>query len=119
MSDPLRTQCTDARIEKIYNAFELMRLLDREVPGQVVSCFLYVASHDGCHASAMADALNLSAASSSRNTDVLSTGRPQTEADALNLITKEVDPFNRRHRILTLTTRGKQLAQQMKTMIYG
>ena len=117
--DPLRTQCTDGRLELIHNAFELIRLLDREMPGQVVSCFLYVASHDGCHANAMAEALGLTAASSSRNTDILSTGRPGRVAEGLNLITKTRDEANRRLQILTLTPRGKQLAQQMKSIIYG
>ncbi len=106
-------------MEQLHNAFELIRLLDREMPGQVVACFLYVASHDGCHANAMAEALGITAASSSRTTDILSTGRPGREADGLNLITKERDDLNRRLQILTLTSRGKQLAQSMKTMIYG
>ncbi len=119
VADPLRTQATDARIEKVHGAFELIRLLDREMPGQVVSCFLYVASHNGCHKQAMEQELGLSTASSSRNTDILSTGRLGREAEGLDLITKEVDQSNRRRQVLKLTPRGKALAQQMKTIIYG
>ena len=117
--DPLRNQPTDARLEKVQAAFELIRLLDREMPGQVVSCFLYVASHNGCHKQAMEQELGLTTASSSRNTDILSKGRPGRGAEGLDLITKEVDPTNRRRQTLTLTPRGKSLAQQMKTIIYG
>jgi len=106
-------------MDQIRSAFEQIRLLDREMPGQVLCCFLYVASHDMCHSNAMAEALGLTAASSSRNTDILSTGRPGREAEGLDLITKTRDETNRRLQILTLTPRGKQLAQSMKTMIYG
>ena len=93
--------------------------MDREMPGQVVACFLYVASHDDCHGNAMAMELGLSPASASRVTDILSCGRPGRESEGLDLITKETDPTNRRRQVLTLTPRGKQLAQSMKTMIYG
>ena len=117
--DPLRTQCTDGRVEQIYNAFELIRLLDREMPGQVVSCFLYVASHDGCHKQAMEQELGLTTSSSSRNTDILANGRPGRAAEGLHLLTKEDDPTDRRKSVLTLTPRGKALAQQMKSIIYG
>lgn len=119
MADPFRSQVTSAQLEKVLEAFELLRLLDREMPGQVVCCFLYVASHDGCHKQAMEDALGLTAASSSRNTDILSKGRPGRSAEGLDLITKEVDPSNRRRQVLTLTPRGKALAQHMKATIYG
>ena len=106
-------------MDQIRSAFEQIRLLDREMPGQVVSCFLYVASHDGCHKQAMEQELGLTTASSSRNTDILSKGRLGREAEGLDLITKEVDPANRRRQTLKLTPRGKSLAQQMKTIIYG
>jgi len=119
MVDPLRNQCTDARLEQIHNAFELIRILDREMPGQVVSCFLYVASHDMCHSNAMANDLGLTPASASRVTDILSCGRPGRNAEGLDLIAKETDPANRRRQILTITPTGKTLAKQIKTMIYG
>lgn len=106
-------------MDQIRNAFEQIRLLDREMPGQVLCCFLYVASHNMCHANAMAEALGLSTASASRNTDLLAKGRPGRESQGLDLITKERDDANRRLQVLTLTPRGKQLAQSMKTMIYG
>jgi len=67
----------------------------------------------------MEQELGLTAASSSRNTDILSKGRPGRAAEGLDLITKEVDPSNRRRQILTLTPRGRSLANQMKSTIYG
>ena len=67
----------------------------------------------------MEQELGLTTASSSRNTDILSKGRLGRGAKGLDLITKEVDPSNRRRQTLKLTPRGRALAQQMKTIIYG
>ncbi|MEC7112725.1 MAG: MarR family transcriptional regulator [Candidatus Thermoplasmatota archaeon] len=116
MADPLANQCTDARLDKVHHAFELLRLLDREIPGQLVSTFLYLASHDGCHKQALEQELNFTTASSSRNTDWLSDGRMGVKHKGLGLITKERD--GRRQR-LRLTSKGKTLARQMKSIIYG
>ena len=116
MPDPLAIQCTDARLDKVHQAFDMLRLLDREIPGQLVSTFLYIASHDGCHKQALEQELDLTTASSSRNTDWLSDGRMGIKHPGLGLITKEVD--GRRQR-LRLTSKGKQLAKQMKSIIYG
>ena len=116
MPDPLAIQCTDARLDKVHQAFDMLRLLDREIPGQLVSTFLYIASHDGCHKQALEQELNMTTASSSRNTDWLSDGRMGVKHKGLGLITKEQD--GRRQR-LRLTPKGKQLAKQMKSIIYG
>lgn len=90
------------------------------MPGQVVSTFLYVASHDGCHKQALEEELGLTAASASRNTDILSDkGRVGRNAAGLGLITKEEDPSNGRRQVLRLTAEGKRLAQTMKLLIYG
>ena len=116
MPDPLAIQCTDARLDKVHQAFDMLRLLDREIPGQLVSTFLYIASHDGCHKQALEQELDMTTASSSRNTDWLSDGRMGIKHQGLGLITKEQD--GRRQR-LRLTSKGKQLAKQMKSIIYG
>ena len=116
MADPLATQCTDPRLEKVHQAFDLLLLMQKEIPGQLVSTFLYIASHDGCHKQALEQELDMTTASSSRNTDWLSDGRMGVRHPGLGLITKEVD--GRRQR-LRLTSRGKNLARQMKSIIYG
>jgi DNA-binding MarR family transcriptional regulator len=116
MSDPLATQCTDARIAKVHQAFDALLLLQREIPGQLVSTFLYIASHDGCHKQALEQELNMTTASSSRNTDWLSDGRMGIKHPGLGLITKERD--GRRQR-LRLTPKGKDLIRHMKSIIYG
>jgi len=93
-------------------------LLDKEMPAQVVATFLYVASHDECHKLAMEMALDFSTASGSRNTDWLSQYH-RLNKPGLDLITKEVDPMNRRRQILRLTPKGKQLVQQIEEILYG
>ena len=87
--------------------------------GQVVSCFLYVASHNNCHKQALEQALQLSTASSSRSTDILSKGRRGRNKPGLGLITKVEDVDDSRRQTLQLTADGKLLAQQFKDIIYG
>lgn len=111
--DPIQKKVTDSRLATLAKAFDNLRLLDREVPGQVVSAFLYIASHDGCHQQAVLEELGLETASSSRVTDWLSDyhrlGKP-----GMGLITKTTDPTNRRRKILRLTPKGEELAQVFK-----
>jgi len=116
--NPIRTQVTDARMEKIHLAFELLRLRDREMPGQTACTFFYVASHEGCHKQALEQELSMTTASASRNTDLLSKGRTGRGSQGLGLITKEVDPSNRRRQTLKLTTLGQDLARMIKQTIY-
>jgi DNA-binding MarR family transcriptional regulator len=116
--DPLRKQLTDPQLEPLLDVINLIRLLDREMPAQVVATFLYVATHDNCHKQALEEALDFTAASGSRNTDWLSSkhrlGKP-----GLNLITKQSDPTNRRRQTLSLTPKGRMLAKQLKETLYG
>lgn len=115
--DPLKRQVTSRTTTKILGAFELLRLMDREIPGQLVSAFLYIASHNPCHKQAMEEDLGFKTSSGSRTTDWLSDyhrlGKP-----GLGLIKKAPDPFNRRRTILTLTPKGEALIRQMKEAIY-
>lgn len=114
--DPLRKTITCTTLARLADAFDQLRMLDREMPGQVVSAFLYVSSHDGCHKHAMELALELKSASGSRVTDWLSDyhrlGKP-----GLGLITKKVDPTCRRRQILQLTSKGKELAQVFRDAV--
>ena len=116
--DPLKRTLTDRSMAQVLKAFELLRLMDREIPGQLVSAFLYIASHNPCHKQAMEEDLDLSVSSASRLTDWLSEyhrlGKP-----GLGLVTKTKDPTNFRRIIVTLTPKGESLARQMKEHLYG
>ena len=113
-ADPLKRQLTDPALAQFMNAFELLRQMDREIPGQLVSAFLYVASHNPCHKQAIEEDLNLKSASGSRLTDWLSDyhrlGKP-----GLGLVRKYQDPSNHRRVFVQLTPKGEALAQQMKS----
>lgn len=116
--DPLRRTRTNPTIERLLKAINLLRLLDREMPAQVIASFLYVASHDNCHKQAMEEELSMTVASGSRNTDWLSKYH-RLNKPGLNLITKEADPTDRRRQILKLTPKGHELVNQLQEILYG
>ena len=115
--DPLRRTRTTPQIERLLKAMNLLRVLDREMPAQVIATFLYVASHDNCHKLAMEEDLTFSTASGSRNTDWLSKYH-RLNKPGLDLISKEVDPTNRRRQILKLTPKGHELVKQLQEILY-
>lgn len=116
--DPLRRTRTNPKIERLLKAINLLRLLDREMPAQVIASFLYVASHDNCHKQAMEEELSMTVASGSRNTDWLSKYH-RLNKPGLDLITKEADPTDRRRQLLKLTPNGKELVNQLQEILYG
>lgn len=89
------------------------------MPGQVACSFFYIASHDGCHKQALEQELNMTTASGSRNTDLLSKGRPGRDAEGLELIKKDKDQDDGRRQTLSLTELGKDLAFSIKETIYS
>lgn len=115
--DPYRRQVTNPNALKLQRVIELFRLVEQEMPAQVIATFLYVAAHKGCHKTALEEDLGLTPASGSRNTDRLwkyhRLGKP-----GLDLITKEADPTNRRRTILKLTPKGELLVKQIEEILY-
>jgi DNA-binding MarR family transcriptional regulator len=91
--------------------------MDREIPGQLVSAFLYIASHNPCHKQALEQDLGFAVASSSRTTDWLS-DHHRLGKKGLGLIKKYPDPLNRRRVVLALSPKGEALIRQMKELIY-
>lgn len=116
--DPLRRTLTNPDMERMLQVMDLFRMLDKEVPAQVIACFLYIASHDNCHKSALEQDLELSTASGSRNTDWLSEHH-RLRKPGMNLITKEVDPSNRKRIQLKLTPKGRDLVKRIEAILYG
>lgn len=107
-----------ADVLRLLDVIETLRVLDVEMPAQVISCFLFIASRpDGCTTAEMQEELGLTAASMSRNTTWL-TGQHRSNPDrGLNLITKEVYESNKRLRYLRLTPQGHQLANKISNML--
>ena len=122
--DKLKREITDPVFEKFLRCDEVLRLACTDQDGNLLinpiakSIFFYVASHAPCHKKAVEMDIGISTASSSRNTDLLSSeyGKGQ---QGLNLIRKEVDPTNNRRQILFLTKKGERLAKTMKNIIYA
>ena len=113
---PIRQEMTDRAMWGICRIHELFREKDCEVPGQLVSVFCFVASHNPCHMQAIEQGLGLSSNSVSRNTDWLSDyhrlGKP-----GMGLIAKEKDPLNYRRRICRLTPKGEDLVRRIKEIL--
>jgi DNA-binding MarR family transcriptional regulator len=111
--DPLRRQLTDPSLLGLSKIIDLFRLMDREVPAQVIMTFLYIAAHDNCHKQALEEDLNMTTASGSRNTDWLS-DHHRLNKPGLGLIIKSQDPVNRRRIVLKLSQKGRLLINAIK-----
>ena len=103
---------------KLAQAVELFRKIDKEIPAQVIACFLYVASHNDCNKIDMEKALKFSSASGSRNTDWLSEFHRLNKA-GLGLIVKYRDRTNRRRQVLQLSSKGRDLVNELRKTLYG
>ena len=105
---------------RMLGIIETLRVLDVEMPAQVISCFLFVATRDdGCTTAELQDELGLTAASASRCTTWLTGQHRSNPKRGLNLITKEVYQPNKRLRFLRLTQQGRNLAKQLSTQLNG
>lgn len=106
-------------LTRLLAATEKLRMLDIEMPMQVASCFLFVALHEGCNQVDLVADLDMSEASVSRCTSWLSGFHRSNPNRGLNLLSKSIDPTNRRKRILVLTPMGKKLAKELFHTLNG
>ena len=118
--DPARGLVTDDDALSVFKAIEIVRdlAIDGNMPLQALQCFLYVCSHDKCHKSRMEQDMGLSTASGSRNTDYLC-AQNRFKVAGLNLITKEVDPLNKRRIVLRLTPLGIRVKNDLMNELNG
>lgn len=127
--NPLQRRVTDSSIDRLTDAIELIRNVDpthgsNEISISVLSTLLYVGSRNECHKQALEEDLQMTRASTSRNTDMLSKHHRLLIASGkrkpgLGLIKKEVDVSDRRRSTLTLTKKGEKLFTQIKHILYG
>jgi len=120
LMDPARGLVTDDDALSVFKAIEIVRdlAIDGNMPLQALQCFLYVCSHDKCHKSRMEQDMGLSTASGSRNTDYLC-AQNRFKVAGLNLITKEVDPLNKRRIVLRLTPLGIRVKNDLMNELNG
>ena len=120
MNDPFRPT-TDLEMKKLLKAIELFRSYDTEIPAQVNSVFLYIASHDDCSKVQLQDkevGLNMPSASASRNTDWLS-HKHRLGKDGLNWIIKYRAPTDMRKQVMKLAPKGVLIVKQLRDILYG
>ena len=106
--DPLKRLRTNDQAYRLMLMNEKFRELDREVPGQVVAMFLYIAAHNPCHKMAIEEDLEFTTASASRNLKRLTN---------MGLINKSQEESTRRI-LCSLTHKGKVFTDQILSIIY-
>ena len=114
---PVLTVDSEARL--LYESFELLRLLDTEMPAQLVTTYFFIAAHGPVDTVTIAKRLNMKASSVSRNTDWLSANHRISTKAGLGLIIKEEHPTNWRTRLCRLSPKGESLIKQIKEKLYG
>ena len=127
--DPLQRRVTDLSVDRLLEAIELIRNNNptngsQEISISVLCTLLYVGSRNECHKQALEEDLEMTRASTSRNSDMLSKHHRLLIASGkrkpgLGLIRKEVDPGDRRRTLLTLTKKGETLFTQIKDVLYA
>ena len=117
--DPLRREITNNQLLPLLQAIEAIRVEDPEMTSTVISVFLYVASHEGCHKQAIEEDLGISTSNSSRAADWLLNKKTLRKSGNVGLITKEKDPSNNRRITFKLTDKGKGLARKLMDTIYS
>jgi DNA-binding MarR family transcriptional regulator len=117
-NSPLFKERTDELMWRVCKVAELFRVKDTEVPGQLVSVFCYIASHNPCNLQAISEALGMSHNSTSRNTDWLSSHH-RLGKSGMGLIVKYTDPLNLRRKVVKLTPKGEQMIINIKEILYG
>lgn len=112
---------TDHQMEKVLKVIELFRDIDSEIPAQVISVFLYIASHNDCAKTQLQDedvGIGMPSASASRNTDWLA-HKHRLGKRGLNLIEKYRDPNDKRRQIMKLSNEGYELVEKIREILFN
>jgi len=118
MSTP-QVLTVDPEARLLYEAFELLRLLDTEMPAQLVATFFFIAAHGPVDTVTITQRTGMKSGSVSRNTDWLSANHRLPTKAGLGLIIKEEHPTNWRTRLCRLSPKGESLIKQIKEKLYG
>lgn len=118
-STPEQILTVDPEARLVYESFELLRLLDTEMPAQLVATFFFIAAHGPVDTVTITQRTGMKSGSVSRNTDWLSANHRLPNRAGLGLIIKEEHPTNWRTRLCRLSPKGESLIKQIKEKIYG
>lgn len=112
----MANEVTDRNFERLRRAIDLLRTLDNEIPGQMISVFFYICARNGCTSTPMPKDIGLAQSSISRCTDWLSDyhrlGKP-----GMGLITKRRDAKDRRVMRNWLTPKGELIKAQIEELL--
>ena len=104
------------QLRQAIKLIELFREQQRDIHPQAALCFLYVAYHGEIYQTELADILEISQASVSRNVALLSRWNRYRESGP-DLLENYEDQFERRRKLVRLTVKGKALAKQIIDII--
>ena len=100
------------KIKQAIALIQLFREQQHDIHPQAALCFLYVAYHGEIYQKDLADILEISQASVSRNVALLSRWNRLREQGP-DLLENYEDQFERRKKIVRLTAKGKKFVQQI------
>ena len=101
---------------RMYMAFEVLRAKEREFPAQLVSTFLYIASHNGCRQEDLMEGTSMSSSSVSRNVTWLGP-RHRLGREGLKLVYREIDPEDPKRYRIYLSRKGEQMATLLENTL--
>lgn len=113
-----KSQVTDEELLPLLEVMEEFRSFHKEVPAQVLSTFLYIATHNPCHLKTLQEGLKMKQGSASRCTDWLADIN-RLKKPGMNLIKKEPDPLSANRMVVSLTAKGERLAANLRRILYG
>lgn len=103
-------------LNKLLGIIEEFRKIDPEMPMQRAATFVHVCLHEGCTMLEIVEAVGQSQASASRNVAALSKWQRQRRVGP-DLINAEEDPYERRRKVVTLTSKGQRIAASLKKLM--
>ena len=113
---PLKKSIERPALYRMYMAFEVLRAKEREFPAQLVSTFLYIASHNGCRQEDLMDGTSMSSSSVSRNVTWLGP-RHRLGKEGLKLVYREIDPDDPKRYRIYLSRKGEQMATLLENTL--
>jgi DNA-binding MarR family transcriptional regulator len=103
-------------VATLIRVLEALRHLDPDMPIQYALSFLTVAQHEGLSIRELSERLGIAQSSASRNVAALSRwhsfGKPGHD-----LVQSEEDPRERRRKVVTLTPKGRALAEELRAIV--
>lgn len=105
----------DKKAEHLFNAFETLRkhANERELPAQLISIFLYIATHDDVRQGDLVEAVGLSPSSVSRCIHWLGPRNTLKRRSGLRWVDIYPDPLNHKRKRVRLTHLGKRILTEI------